>query len=101
MEGKYGMVNMEKLLTLSALQGICCLWESMDADRKGGKGIRSLPISDVFAGQLWTGRCCYRAAGQPEVQIAISENHIFLKAIENVFGIIYNNTIWFISTVGL
>lgn len=28
---------MEKLLTLSALQGICCLWESMDADRKGGK----------------------------------------------------------------
>ena len=92
---------MEKLLTLSALQGICCLWESMDAHRKGGKGIRSLPISDVFAGQLWTGRCCYRAAGQPEVQIAISENHIFLKAIENVFGIIYNNTMWFISTVGL
>lgn len=68
---------------------------------KGGKGIRSLPISDVFAEQLWTGRCCYRAAGQPEVQIAISENHIFLKAIENVFGIIYNNTMWFISTVGL
>ena len=92
---------MEKLLTLSALQGICCLWVSMDADRKGGKGIRSLPISDVFAEQLWTGRCCYRAAGQPEVQIAISENHIFLKAIENVFGIIYNNTMWFISTVGL
>lgn len=28
---------MEKPLTLSALQGICCLWECMDAVRKGEK----------------------------------------------------------------
>ena len=77
---------MENLLTLSALQGICCLGESMDADRKGGKESDRLPISDVFKveQQLWTGRCCYRRRDSPEgTKSPYLENHIF-KSYRNV-----------------